>query len=235
MHLEQSINPVPLNFDSAILIDSLSGGIVFGFCLAIFVTCYFLGCFNGAVIVSKYILKDDVRNHGSGNAGLTNFYRTFGGALTFVVILTDFFKGILSVFLASFIAKQLGGEGLTLVAFQYLGAVGCQVGHMFPITFGFKGGKGVLSGGAIALCLDWRIAAVVWCGFLILVVLTRYVSLGSCFAGLSFIIVTAILFPDPFIVLCGCIIGGQLLWGHRGNIHRLVTGTESKFKARSKK
>ncbi len=66
---------------------------------------YFCGCFNGAVIVSKYILRDDVRNHGSGNAGLTNFYRTFGGPLTFVVILTDVLKAVVAIL----IAVKIGG------------------------------------------------------------------------------------------------------------------------------
>lgn len=201
----------------------------------LFVLCYFLGCFNGAVIVSKYILRDDVRNHGSGNAGFTNFYRTFGGFLTLVVILTDFFKGILSVFLASCLAKELGATQETYTFFLYFGAVGCQLGHMFPITFGFKGGKGVLSGGAIALMIDWRIALIVWGGFLVLALAFRYISLGSLWAGGSFIFATAYYYPNPAVIALGAIIGGQILWGHRSNIHRLLTGTESKFKLRSKK
>lgn len=203
--------------------------------LFVMVFSYFLGCFNGAVIVSKYILKDDVRNHGSGNAGLTNFYRTFGGMLTFVVILTDFLKGILSVWLGSFAAKELGASIETVVYFRYFTAVGCQLGHMFPITFKFKGGKGVLSGGAIAWMIDWRIALIVWVGFFGWVILTRYVSLGSVWAGASFIVATAVFYPDPVVIVLGTIIGGQLLWGHKGNIQRLFAGTESKFSIHRKK
>ncbi len=196
---------------------------------------YFFGCFNGAVIVSKYILRNDVRNHGSGNAGLTNFYRTFGGPLTLVVILTDFGKGLLSVWLGSFVARQMGATEEIILYFQYFAAAGCQIGHMFPITFKFKGGKGVLSGGAIALMLDWRITVVVWGGFLLLVVLTRYVSLGSIWAGTGFVIVNAwIYYPDPVIIVLSFIIGGQLVWGHRGNIKRLLAGEESKFHGRKK-
>ncbi|MFI3255229.1 MAG: glycerol-3-phosphate acyltransferase [Eubacteriales bacterium] len=196
---------------------------------------YFFGCFNGAVIVSKYILKDDVRNHGSGNAGLTNFYRTFGGVLTLVVIFTDFFKGMLSVLLGGYVAKQLGASEEIILYFKYFAAVGCQIGHMFPVTFKFKGGKGVLSGGAIALMLDWRVMVAVWAGFLILVVLTRYVSLGSIWAGISFIVAnTLIYFPDPVIIVLSFILGGQLLWGHRSNIKRLLAGEESKFHGRKK-
>lgn len=195
---------------------------------------YFLGCFNGAVIVSKYILKDDVRNHGSGNAGLTNFYRTFGGPLTVVVILTDFLKGIFSILLATTVAKLLGADDYLTYA-QYLAAIACQLGHMFPITFKFKGGKGVLSGGAIIWMIDWRIAVVVWAGFMILVFATRYVSLGSCSSGIVFFLANAYFYPDPLSVVFGGILGGLLLWAHRGNMMRLIKGEESKFAFRSKK
>lgn len=194
---------------------------------------YFLGCFNGAVIVSKYILKDDVRNHGSGNAGLTNFYRTFGGGLTLVVILTDFFKGVFSILLAILVAEQLGASELEMY-FKYLAAIGCQMGHMFPITFKFKGGKGVLSGGAIILFMDPRIALIAWIGFFSLVICTRYVSLGSCYAGAAFIVSNAIFFPDPLSISLGAFLGGLVLWGHRENIVRLLQGKENKFSVRKK-
>lgn len=201
--------------------------------LVVTIFSYFLGCFNGAVIVSKYILKNDVRNHGSGNAGLTNFYRTFGGPLTFVVILTDFFKGIFSVLLAIVVAKSLGAEEYVMY-FKYLSAIGCLSGHMFPVTFKFKGGKGVLSGGAIILMMDWRIALIAWVGFFILFFATKYVSLGSCYAGASFIISNAIFFPDLLSITLGAFLGGLVLWGHRENIKRLLSGTENKFTVRKK-
>lgn len=195
---------------------------------------YLLGCFNGAVIVSKYILKDDVRNHGSGNAGLTNFYRTFGGPLTFVVILTDFFKGIFSILLATIVTKALGAETYLLYA-QYLAAIGCQLGHMFPITFKFKGGKGVLSGGAVIWMIDWRIALLVWTVFMLLVFATRYVSLGSCSSGAIFFLANAYFHPDYLSIILGGILGGLLLWAHRGNIQRLVKGEESKLSINHRK
>lgn len=199
----------------------------------VLVFAYFLGCFNGAVIVSKYILKDDVRNHGSGNAGLTNFYRTFGGPLTFVVILTDFLKGIFSILLANLAAEQLGALDLVMY-FRYLGAIGCLSGHMFPVTFKFKGGKGVLSGGAIILMMDPRIAVIAWVGFFAIVIFTRYVSLGSCYAGVAFIVANAVFFPDPVSVAMGTFLGGLVLWGHRENIKRLLKGEENRFSFRKK-
>ena len=190
------------------------------------VCAYFLGCFNGAVIVSKYILRDDVRTHGSGNAGLTNFYRTFGGPLTAVVILTDVLKAVLAVLLGAALA---GVAGQDPVLGKYWAGVFCLLGHMFPCMFHFKGGKGILSGGTVALMIDWRVALVVWGGFLILSILTRYVSLGSLWAGASFPFITWYCFPQPFIVVLGFLCGGLVVWQHRANIQRLLQGTENKF------
>ena len=208
--------------------------------LPLAVIAYFCGCFNGAVIVSKYILRDDVRNHGSGNAGLTNFYRTFGGPLTFVVILTDFLKAVLAVWLGGALlsgdfsavsnySESAYVSGMWALLGQYWAALFCLLGHMFPCMFQFKGGKGILSGGAIALMIDWRIALVVWVGFLILVVLTRYVSLGSVWAGISFPFATWFCYSDSVIVVLGFLCGGLVVWQHRANIKRLVQGNENKF------
>ena len=192
---------------------------------------YFLGCFNGAVIVSKYILRDDVRNHGSGNAGLTNFYRTFGGPLTLVVILTDVLKAVVAILLG---AWAFGTLGLTVLG-KYWAALFCLLGHMFPCMFKFKGGKGILSGGTIAIMMDWRIALVVWGGFLILAIVTKYVSLGSVWAGASFPFISWYCYPDPVIVVLAFIIGGLVVWKHRANIGRLIHGNENKFSFHHKK
>ena len=191
------------------------------------VVSYLLGCFNGAVVVSRYILRDDVRSHGSGNAGLTNFYRTFGGPLTVVVILSDVVKALVAVLLSAWVVGLLCPELVPLG--KYWSGLFCLLGHMFPATFQFRGGKGILSGGAIVLVLDWRIALVVWVGFLVLAIATRYVSLGSCWAGLSFPFASAFVYRDLLITLFAIGIGALVLWKHRGNIVRLVKGTESKF------
>ena len=192
------------------------------------VIAYFCGCFNGAVIVSKYILRDDVRSHGSGNAGLTNFYRTFGGPLTAVVILTDVLKAVVAVLVAS---ALLGGTDFA----KYWAGLFCLLGHMFPCMFHFRGGKGILSGGAIAIMIDWRVALVVWGGFLILAVATKYVSLGSCWAGASFPFATWFVFWDPILLVLSAVMGGLILWKHRENIKRLLAGNESKFSLHKKK
>ena len=194
------------------------------------VVAYLMGCFNGAVIVSQYILRNDVRKHGSGNAGLTNFHRVFGGPLTAVVILCDVLKAVLAVLLGAWAAKHLlMDESIVIVLGKYWAALFCLLGHMFPCMFHFKGGKGILSGGTIALMVDWRIALVVWGGFIVLVVLTRYVSLGSVWAGASFPFATWFCFPEPIIVVLSFLCGGLVVFMHRANIKRLIQGNENKF------
>lgn len=211
---------------------ALTPAIVVGFMLLTAVVSYFLGCFNGAVIVSKYILRDDVRNHGSGNAGLTNFYRTFGGPLTAVVILCDVLKAVAALSISAALLGHL--LGWTVLG-KYWAGVFCLLGHMFPCMFKFKGGKGILSGGTIAIMIDWRIAMVVWGGFLILTVLTRYVSLGSLWAGASFPFISWYCYSEPVIVILAFACGGLVVWQHRANIKRLLQGNENKFSLHHKK
>lgn len=203
---------------------------------------YLIGCSNGAVIISKYILRDDIRNHGSGNAGLTNFYRVFGGKLTLVVILIDVFKMILAVLLAGAVVWASPLElwcyrnpTEAFVPAEYWAGLWCVVGHMYPCMFHFKGGKGVLSGGTLVWMIDWRIGLVAWGGFLLLAVLTKWVSLGSVWAGFSFPISTWFVFHDPLLVILAIIPGWLLVWKHRGNIQRILKGTESKFSFHHKK
>lgn len=197
---------------------------------------YFCGCFNGAVIVSKYILRDDVRKHGSGNAGLTNFYRTFGGPLTLVVILTDVLKAIVAVWVGILAAKYFVLDDALVIALgKYWAGTFCLIGHMFPCMFQFKGGKGILSGGTIAIMMDWRVALVVWGGFLVLAIITKWVSLGSCWAGLSFPFVSWFVYQDVIILLLAIVCGGLILWKHRGNMKRILKGEESKFSFHHKK
>ena len=199
---------------------------------------YLCGCFNGAVIVSKYILRNDVRNHGSGNAGLTNFFRTFGGPLTFVVILCDVLKAVVALL----VSQWLMFSGYTIfisadftVAYwdtfaKYWAGLFCLLGHMFPCMFQFKGGKGILCSGTLLLMLDWRIALAGWGLFLLLWLTTRYVSLGSVAAAVSFPISTFFCFRTPVLTVLSLLIAGLVLWAHRGNIVRLVQGKESKFR-----
>ncbi len=188
---------------------------------------YFLGCFNGSAMISRYILRDDIRNHGSGNAGLTNFYRTFGGPLTFAVIASDAVKAIIAILFASYIGGLMSPE--LIVPAKYWAGTFCLLGHIFPFNFQFKGGKGILSGGTIIIMMDWRIALAAWAVFMILAISTKYVSLGSCCAAATFPISTFLVFRDGFCTVLAIFLAGLVIWKHRGNIQRLLNGTESKF------
>ena len=199
--------------------------VVFTVALTLLVS-YLLGCFNGSVMTSHFIIRDDVRQHGSGNAGLTNFYRVFGGKLTIVVVLCDMLKAVVAVLLGSLLLGHFLGW---VVLGKYIAGLACMLGHMFPCMFQFKGGKGILSGGAIALMMDWRIALVVWGIFIILFALTKMVSVGSLTAGLAFMVMSAVIYRSVIITLFSVVIGVLVFWGHRGNIVRILKGEENTF------
>jgi len=217
----------------------ISLGVLIGAPLLAAVVSYLLGCSNGAVLISKYILKDDIRTHGSGNAGLTNFYRTFGGPLTLAVILIDVLKAVAAVGLSILISRYLWDGAWSSsgdVYAKYWAAVFCLLGHMFPCMFGFRGGKGILSGGAIALMLDWRLALMVWGIFLLLAILTKYVSLGSICASAGFPIGTWLFVShEPVVMGMALFLALLVIWKHRGNLQRLLKGTENKFSLHKKK
>lgn len=202
---------------------------------------YLLGGINTAIIVTKLKTGKDIRTMGSGNAGLTNTLRTQGKATAVFVLLGDILKSVVAVLLVRLAFGLLGGvdttdpaSGMTWV--EYIAAFMAVVGHIFPVYYGFKGGKGVLAAISAIFVLDWRIACILLGIFIVLVALTRYVSLGSCVASSVFCI-TAGLFgyfldKDPaFIVnaIIAAFTGGLIVFMHRSNIKRLVTHTEKKL------
>lgn len=186
--------------------------------------CYFLGNHNGAVCVST-MLHDDVRTHGSGNAGLTNFIRSYGRGRALLVIFIDVFKAVLACALGGLMLAPygLGLEG------RVLGGVCVMLGHDFPALLGFRGGKGILSGWFIAFMVDWRIGALIGIVFFSVYLLTQYVSLGSVLAAITFGIGFAVFHHDNLWVLTGGIFMSALtFFMHWGNIQRLLQGQERK-------
>lgn len=196
--------------------------------LLVMLLSYFFGCFNGSFMVSHFIIRDDVRKHGSGNAGLTNFYRTYGAKYALLVIACDMGKTVAACLLGSFFFRCLGWDGTlgTLLA-----GLGCELGHIFPVFYGFRGGKGILSGGTLVLLLNWRVAAVAWALFLLLWLTTRYVSLASITATCSAPITVYFVYGHNWLYTGLCLVVAALVvWCHRENIQRLLHGTEKKFK-----
>ena len=200
--------------------------VVFTVALTLLVS-YLLGCFNGSVMTSHFIIRDDVRQHGSGNAGLTNFYRTYGARYALCVIICDMGKTVLACLIGGYLMHWVVGDwtlGLLIAG------IGCELGHMFPVFFGLRGGKGILSGGVLVLLLDWRGALIAWGLFVSLWLLTRYVSLGSVAATASMPVSVFFLLGHNWLyTVLSAAIAALVIWCHRGNIQRLLSGTEKKF------
>ena len=183
---------------------------------------YLLGSLNTSVIVGK-IYGKDIRDHGSKGAGLTNAHRVLGKPAALFVLIGDVLKGIIACLIGAYF---FGYEGL-LVA-----GAGAVIGHCWPVYFGFKGGKGVLTAGAVLFMANWTVALVCLGFFVIIVALTRYVSLGSICASM---LGAAISFLPAFgsilyfYVFC-CVMASIIVIKHRANIKRLLMGQENKLK-----
>ena len=184
--------------------------------------CYFLGNHNGAICVSA-MLGDDVRSHGSGNAGLTNFIRNYGAGRSALVIVIDVAKAILACLLGGLMFPEYPIAGRTL------GGVCVMLGHDFPALQGFRGGKGILSGWFIAFMVDWRIGVLIGIVFFTAYLLTKYVSLGSVLAAITFGIGFVYFYHyDILVMLGGIFMSALTTYQHRGNIVRLLKGEERK-------
>lgn len=202
--------------------------------LAILVTVivgYLLGNLNGAILTSRFFSHEDVRERGSGNAGLTNFVRNFGASKALLVIFLDVGKTVA--------ACLLGGALLSPYGYgmdgKVLGALAVSLGHDFPAFFGFKGGKGIVCGATIAAALDWRVFLVLVVIFFTCFFITRIVSLSSILVAASFSIGFVIRFWGDLPLQIGtAVIGIFAIWMHRENIKRLLNGTERKFSFGSK-
>ncbi len=181
---------------------------------------YLFGSLNFAIIYSK-LKGDDIRNHGSGNAGATNVLRTYGKGAAAIVFLLDILKGVIAVMITRIFFDDM--------LYDCASALGAVLGHNFPFYYGFKGGKGVATSLAVLLVLHYPTALIAMATFIIVVLTTKYVSLSSILAALAAMAGAFILFKvDVFSIFC-LIIGSLCIYRHRSNIKRLIKGTESKL------
>jgi len=188
-------------------------------------TGYLLGNLNGAVSMSRLLDNKDIREQGSGNAGLTNFMRAYSPAKAILVVLIDMGKA----FLACSLGRQL------LAPFGYaqegvlIGGIAVNLGHDFPALLGFRGGKGVLCGITVAFAADWRCGLVAIGVFALVLFLTRYVSLSSILGCLSFAILYPLLNKGSLaLMIMGTALALFIVFMHRSNIARLLKGNERK-------
>ena len=186
---------------------------------------YLLGNLNGAFIIYKLFAHEDIRKSGSGNAGLTNFMRKFGPSKGIWVLLIDIGKAVIACLLGKLLFAPLGYamEGLML------GALAVSLGHDFPALLGFHGGKGIVCGFSVALCVDWRCALIILAVFAISLYFTRYVSLSSILGAAAFCVSFVVFHhAEPLVAVIGVLIGLLAIFMHRANIARLIAGTEKK-------
>ncbi|MBR6729564.1 MAG: glycerol-3-phosphate 1-O-acyltransferase PlsY [Clostridia bacterium] len=211
------------------------------FLLASLLGGYLLGSLNASIIIGK-CLGVDIRNSGSKNAGMTNALRVLGKKVAALVFFFDLLKAVVAVLLARFIAGAIFPEGAEIARYaQYMAGLGAVLGHNFPVYFGFRGGKGILASWGVIMILDYRIALLLLLVFVLVVSVTRYVSLAS--------ITSAILYPlfviafnvnlkeptVPYYIALSLVVSVLAVYRHRANIARLTSGTESKLGAKADK
>ncbi len=207
---------------------------------------YLLGGINTSIIVTKLKTGKDIRTMGSGNAGLTNTLRTQGKAVAGIVLLGDVAKSVLAIWAVRLAFQFLGGVDTTILEngmnwVGYMAGFMAVVGHVFPVYYGFRGGKGVLSAISAIFTLDWRTGCVLLAVFIVIVAITRYVSLGSCIAsslyGFGTLAFVYFMDGDPAGIVCTFIAfftAALVIFMHRGNIKRLATHTEKKLGEKAK-
>jgi len=186
---------------------------------------YALGSINGAIIAGRYVFRKDVRSYGSGNAGLTNYYRNFGTPGIILLVLIDVLKAVAAVLIGGALLNKSGVReiGMLFAGFCLI------LGHMFPAYYQFRGGKGVLSGVAVAFLVDWRVGLCCFLTFLILLMFTRYVSLGSIVGAVLFPVYIWIFGHDRLSIILGLLCALLIVIKHAENIVRLIGGTERKL------
>lgn len=198
-------------------------GITLKYIIAV-VCAYLLGSLNFSIIISKLTLKKDVRDFGSGNAGTTNSLRVMGLQKTLFVILGDILKGVLAVFLATVIVP----EGKVEVVRAVSGAA-CVLGHTYPVFFGFRGGKGVLTTAAVIGCCNIWVCLIAVSVFVVIVAITRFVSLGSMIAVWTVPFLFLAFNGALVYIVFSVLVASFVTYLHRSNIKRLIGGTENKL------
>lgn len=191
---------------------------------------YLLGSLNTAVIVGK-IYGKDISSHGSKSAGLTNTLRVLGKSAAVFVLAGDILKGIVACLIGLHLGVYVySGEAIDCVSLLAAGA-GAVMGHNWPVYFGFKGGKGALTAAAVLFMLDWIMALICLSLFVIIVASTRYVSLGTICAIMSFLAISFIpVFGYSFYFqIFASLMAVMVIFRHKGNIQRLLSGKENKL------
>lgn len=194
---------------------------------------YLLGSISFSVIISKKMAGFDVREKGSGNAGTTNVLRTVGKKASIITLVCDILKGVVAI-LVAYVAGLIMKDSVDKALLIQLAGIAVILGHTFPIFFGFKGGKGIATALGVLMMTNWNIGLICLVFALVLMILTRMVSLGSIAAAVLFPVLiifmphTAYLVDGNYIIY-SILLAVLVVFNHRSNVKRLLTGTENKI------
>ena len=206
-------------------------------CILIAIIAYLIGSINFSVILSKKMAGFDVRQKGSGNAGTTNMLRSVGKKAAAITLICDILKGVVSIGITILVGYLFNAQNKSILV--QIAAIAVVIGHTFPIFFGFKGGKGVATSLGVLIMTNWQIGLICLAIAIIIMAITKMVSLGSCMAAIAFPLLTyfaANIFENAYIVKEGSsyfvysiILAVIVLFNHRSNIKRIITGKENKL------
>ena len=201
--------------------------------IIIAIVAYAIGSINFSVIFSRKFAGFDVREKGSGNAGTTNMLRSVGKKAALITLICDILKGVVSIGVAILIGNIVGGDVNRALLVQIAG-VAVILGHTYPIFFEFKGGKGIATSLGILLLTNWQIGLICLVFALVLMVLTKMVSVGSMAAAVLYPVLTLFIGGEHYIVsgnyfIFSVIIAVIVIFNHRANVKRLLNGTENKI------
>ncbi|MFI5203627.1 MAG: glycerol-3-phosphate 1-O-acyltransferase PlsY [Flavobacteriales bacterium] len=200
------------------------------------VVAYLLGSIPTAVWVSRWFYHVDIREHGSGNAGATNTFRVLGAKAGIPVLIFDMLKGFTAVWFAALYSKYVNGTE-PMIAFKIVIGVVAAFGHVFPVFAGFKGGKGVATLFGVVLALHWQAAISCLGIFTLVLLISRYVSLGSMITAIAFPLMVLLVYKidSPSFIGFSVLIALLVILTHQKNISRLVSGEESRVNLKLRK
>ena len=200
-------------------------------CAIVAIIAYLIGSINFSVILSKKMAGFDVRDKGSGNAGTTNMLRSVGKKAAAITLVCDILKGVVSILIAILMNKIFSNSNGALLV--QIAGVAVILGHTFPIFFKFKGGKGVATSLGVLIMSNWQIGLICLVFALILIILTQMVSVGSIAAAILYPVLT-IFIPQNYIlpgnyIIYSVVLAVIIVFNHRENVKRLLSGTENRI------
>ena len=214
-------------------------------CVLIGVVSYLLGSLNFSIILSEVVKKKDIRKSGSGNAGATNMMRTYGIKAAVGTMLGDIFKvaiGILVAFAILGVPMKYiftnpadAAEIQRVMLYKEFAGLFCVLGHIFPLYFKFKGGKGVAACTGMVIIVDWRIALILFVIFVFVILISKWISLGSIVIAILYPVLIFVFYKNWILSLVALLFTAIVIIAHRENIKRIIKGEENKISLKNKK